>query len=413
MILKGSQRGGPRQLANHLLKPENDHVTIMEMRGFVSDDLVGAMAEVEAIAKGTRCKQPVFSLSLSPPKSAEVTNEDLTSAIDRAESALGLTGRSRSVVIHEKNGRKHAHVVWSRIDENTMTAVNLPHYKLKLNSLSKELYLEHGWELPDGHKTNGWKNPLNFSLAEWQQAKRLDLDPREIKQVFQAAWQCSDNLASFRNALEANGYFLAQGDRRGFVAVGLQGEVYSVARATGVKSKDVRTRLGDSRLLPTVESVRQETQRRITEKLSSLISQERQKRRDELAPLRKAAQVMARYQRIERLSLQKKQDERLRDENQHRAGRFKRGLGAVLDLLTGRLFKLRKENEQEAFQGYLRDRAQREQLCSSQFKERAALQKPIDEIENRHRRERVDFARRMMGFIRERKQKLRGFDLEM
>jgi hypothetical protein len=97
-------------------------------------------------------------------------------------------------VIHEKNGRRHAHVVWSRIDPDAMKAINLPHFKNRLKDLSKELYLEHEWTLPDGHKENGWKNPLNFTLAEWQQANRLGLDPREIKQVFREAWDRSDNL---------------------------------------------------------------------------------------------------------------------------------------------------------------------------------------------------------------------------
>ncbi|WP_256923966.1 hypothetical protein [Sphingomonas sp. IBVSS2] len=45
MILKASQRGGGMALAAHLLKAENEHVEIHEIRGFVSDDLKGAMKE--------------------------------------------------------------------------------------------------------------------------------------------------------------------------------------------------------------------------------------------------------------------------------------------------------------------------------------------------------------------------------
>jgi hypothetical protein len=72
MILKGSQRGGPRHLAAHLLNDkDNDHVTIQDVRGFVSGDLQGAMAETLAVAKGTRCRQPVFSLSLNPPQGCQ------------------------------------------------------------------------------------------------------------------------------------------------------------------------------------------------------------------------------------------------------------------------------------------------------------------------------------------------------
>jgi len=46
MILVGSQRGGASQLAAHLMNDrDNDHVTIEELRGFVADDLRGALNE--------------------------------------------------------------------------------------------------------------------------------------------------------------------------------------------------------------------------------------------------------------------------------------------------------------------------------------------------------------------------------
>ena len=64
MILVGNQRGGARDLALHLMKDENDHVNVHEMRGFVSDDLEGAFQEAYAISRATKCKQFLFSLSL-------------------------------------------------------------------------------------------------------------------------------------------------------------------------------------------------------------------------------------------------------------------------------------------------------------------------------------------------------------
>ena len=401
MILKGSQRGGTRALAAHLLNDkDNDHVTVAQSRGFVSDDLADAMAEVAAIAKGTKCRQPVFSLSLSPPKEAMVSERELFEAVDRAEAALGLTGQPRAVVIHEKNGRRHAHAVWSRIDAEKMAAINLPFFKTRLSELSKELYLDHGWDLPEGHRTNGWKNPLNFTLAEWQQAKRVDLDPREIKQVFLSAWQRSDNLASLRNALEEHGYFVAKGDRRGLVALDIHGEVYSLARWTGIKTKALEQKLGNGDGLPSVEQLRNDTRSRLSKELRSHLKQDLQNKQAELKPLADEAKRMASSHRAERERLRKKQDERLIEENKTRAARFRRGLGTVLDVLTGRLFAVRRENEQDAFKGYLRDQAQREQLFSIQLKERAALQKTIDAMKFFHRRERMSFARRISGMLR-------------
>jgi hypothetical protein len=69
MILKGSQRGGASNLSAHLMNDrDNDHVTVLEVHGFVARDLHGAFAEAHAISKGTKCQQFLFSLSLSPPK---------------------------------------------------------------------------------------------------------------------------------------------------------------------------------------------------------------------------------------------------------------------------------------------------------------------------------------------------------
>ena len=57
MILVGNQRGGAKDLALHLLKDENEHVEIHEIRGFAAQNLMGALNEVYAISKATRCKQ--------------------------------------------------------------------------------------------------------------------------------------------------------------------------------------------------------------------------------------------------------------------------------------------------------------------------------------------------------------------
>jgi hypothetical protein len=396
MILKASQRSGARQLAAHLMNDrDNHHVTVQELRGFMASDLQGALSEAQAIAKGTRCTQFMFSLSLNPPKGAAAGIDVLLNAVDKAEETLGLTNQPRAVIIHEKDGRRHAHVVWSRIDAEEMKAINMPHFKNRLSGLSKELYLENGWELPDGHKTNGWKNPLNFTLAEWQQAKRLDLDPREIKQVFQTAWARSDNLASFRNALEEHGYYLAQGDRRGFVALGFDGEPLSVARWTGVKTKALNQKLGKPEALPGVDEVRKTTRQRVGEKLRQHIADGRKAKSDELNPLLDEVRRTAILHRAEREKLTQLQEKRWKAESKARGERFRRGLGAVLDILSGRLFTTRKQNDREAYEGFLRDRAQREALVEAQAREIKPLHERVAQTRTRHRDERMRFAQRV------------------
>ena len=419
MILKASQRGGPSQLAAHLLNDkENDHVTLQEVRGFVASDLKGAMVEAGAIAKGTRCRQPVFSLSLNPPKDAQASISDLLDAAERAEAVLGLQGQPRAIVIHEKAGRQHAHVVWSRIDAESMKAINLPHFKNRLKELSKELYLEHEWTLPEGHRENGWKNPLNFSLAEWQQARRLGLDPREIKQVFRDAWDRSDNLASFANALEERGYYLARGDRRGIVATDLSGQVYAVARWSGVKTKELRARLGDGEKLPSVATVHTDLRKRVSSKLRQHLKADKAEQQADLQALKSDLRKVVMKQRTERARLQSMQNIRREAEARERAGRFRRGLGVVLDVLSGRLFKLRKQNENEAYASFVRDRAQRNLLHEDQRKERAPYHQKIDALQNAQKTHRSALAQRIASVLRvtrtqENTRKDRGRDYEL
>ena len=121
MILKGSQRGGAMQLARHLMNErDNDHIALHQMRGFVADDLVGAFKEIEAISRGTRCRQYLFSLSLNPPELENAPAVAFEAAIEGVEKKLGLVDQPRAIVFHEKGGRRHAHCMWSRLDANAM-----------------------------------------------------------------------------------------------------------------------------------------------------------------------------------------------------------------------------------------------------------------------------------------------------
>ena len=151
MILYASQRGRSAELAAHLLNgDQNEHITVHEIRGFVSEDLAEALREAYAMSRGTRCKQFLFSVSLSPPETADVTVEDFEAAIEEIEKKMGLIDQPRIIVFHEKNGRRHCHAVWSRIDSEKLVAVNLAHWKRKLMDISAMLFLKHGWKLPKG-----------------------------------------------------------------------------------------------------------------------------------------------------------------------------------------------------------------------------------------------------------------------
>ena len=386
MILNGSQRGGARDLAVHLMKPENEHVELHEVRGFVSETVAGALREAEAVSRGTKCRRHLYSLSLNPPETESVSVAVFEAAIDRIEAKLGLQGHPRIIVFHEKQGRRHAHCVWSRVNPETMTAPRLSHDRLKLGDASRELFIEHGWKMPEGLIDRALRNPLNFSRDEWVKAKRIGKDPRHIKEVFQQCWAASDSGRALRQALEARGYYLARGDRRSVVAVDVDGEVYALARWTGVRTKDVAARLSDLPALPSVSEVKERVSSLVREKVTGFLGDLVSEFAIAANALEESRQTMIARHRADRAALDHAHRERREVEARQRALVFRKGLAGLWDRVTGRHAKLRHQAEQDAFACSARDALERQRLVSQQLKERQDLQQAIAEERAAHAR---------------------------
>lgn len=87
--------------------------------------------------------------------------------------------------------------------------------------------------MPRWHANSGWKDnrtppgfadaskrdPQNYSRQEAGQAKRQKRDPKKLEAMFRRCWETSDSRAGFEAALKTEGFLLARGYRRGFVAV--------------------------------------------------------------------------------------------------------------------------------------------------------------------------------------------------
>lgn len=381
MILKGSQRSGGRDLAAHLMRvDDNEHVSLHELRGFVSRDLRGAFQEAEAISSGTRCRQYLFSLSLSPPADQSVPVEVFEDTIARIEKRLGLEGQPRAVVFHEKEGRRHAHCVWSRIDAETMTARPMSFFKTKLMGVSRDPYLENGWKMPRGLENAGERNPTNFSLAEWQQAKRQGMDPRWLKSTLQDCWKRSDNAASFQRALQDRGFFLAKGDKRGLVVLDHTGEVHSLPRMLDLKTKEVRDRLGPGDDLPGVDATRKVISERMTPAIRRHIEESRGRFRDRSAVLGQKRADMTKAHRDARAG-QEAGHSRERDAGaRERAARLPKGLRGLWHRITGKYQEVRAANEAEALAQRERQVSERGKLIDEQLRQRALLQTQFKEL---------------------------------
>lgn len=269
MVIKGGARAEADKLAAHLLRVDtNERVDVRELLGVCGPDLAAALREMEAIASAARSRRPFYHASINTAPNELMNDAQKARAIDRLEQELGLTGQPRIVVEHVKDGREHLHVAWSRIDGETMRAIpdshNYRRHKIVARELEREF--EHARVQGAHVEREGVERPARCpSHAETRQAERSGISPEDAKAQLRELWQSADNGQAFAAALDAAGWTLAQGDRRGFVALDPAGEVRAVNKAiTGLSAAGVRERLADldADLLPTVDQAREQLRAR-------------------------------------------------------------------------------------------------------------------------------------------------------
>lgn len=374
MILVGNQRGGAKDLAQHLMSPENDHVDVHELRGFSAESLNGALNEAYALSRGTNCRKFMFSLSINPPPNKEVSVADFVAVADRAEKRLGLEGQARALVFHEKNGRRHAHCVWSRIDPDQMKAVHLPFTKRKLVDLTRDIFVERGWDIPDGLIDRQKRDPLQFSLAEYQQAKRTGQNPRVIKAAFQSAWASSDSLSALKHALREQGYWLAKGDRRGFVALDHKMKPYALSKWLGVRAKVIRDRLGKPDTLVSIHETEAKISKTMTTTLSRLDRDVERRAALTAQSFEQRRLALVKRQRAMRIVLKASQEQRRDHENKKRQARFRKGVSGVWDRIRGEHARIRRQNQREAYEQMRQDRQARDAMIWRHLQERQRIE---------------------------------------
>lgn len=263
MIIKGKARGNGAQLGRYLVSPgENERINVVEVRGTVSADVRGAVAEMDAVGLCTRTDKTLYHASISTRPDERLTEEQRLAAVDRLEKELGFTGQPRVVVVHEKKGREHTHIVWSRTDIEHGRALRIDHNYRKHELVARALEREFGLTRVQGafNREAGQLRPQRSpSQAEMEQAKRTGIDPKTVRAEATPIYRRSDNGKTFYSGLKEAGYRLAQGDRRDYVIIDQAGGIHSLARRVeGARAKDIRAKLADLDELrvPTIREAR-------------------------------------------------------------------------------------------------------------------------------------------------------------
>lgn len=264
MIIKGGSRKNGRFFARHLANAkDNERVKLVEFRGFANEDIGEAFKAMEAVARGTRCQNYFYHADLNPREGEQLTEPQWEAAVDTLERHLGLQGQPRFVVEHEKEGRIHRHVVWQRVDVDTMTARPDSLTYQKHEAAAREIERDCGLEpvasvlVKDREGPRPERGPKDF---EGYRGSKTGLRPQVVREQITECWRESDTGSAFRAALEAKGYILCRGDRRDFCIVDPAGDEHSLARRiSGVKAAEIRERMKDvdRDSLPSVEEARE------------------------------------------------------------------------------------------------------------------------------------------------------------
>ena len=243
MVIKGRSRGGGAQLAEYLENSRgNDRAIILEVRGTTKpDDLSRSLSEMSMSSRlSSKGEKGLYHAQINPAigEDSRMTENDWLAAADILEKKLGLSGQSRAIVLHEKKGRVHSHIVWERYDSSAGKLISdSKNFKVHDQARAEiELMLRHE------------RTPQKSNRK-----KTVD-----HKKILTALWEQNASCSDFIKAANKQGYQIAmRDDRRPYRAVASDGENLDLVRQLkAVKSKDVKTRFEtDALILPSESEV--------------------------------------------------------------------------------------------------------------------------------------------------------------
>ncbi|MEO0681820.1 MAG: relaxase/mobilization nuclease domain-containing protein, partial [Pseudomonadota bacterium] len=422
MIPFASQRGHGQDLATHLLNAQdNEYLELADLRGSVAEDLHGAFAEWEAEAAAmTRCRNYLYSLSVNPDRRQGPLPRELYAAyVDRIEEALGLAGQPRAVVFHIKEGREHAHVIWSRVDVQEMKAIHMAFDREKLMGVTRAFAREHGIELAPGyHRLEDRARQAHRQMnAADKAAKDNTGESREAREArITELWRRRDSPEAFISSLQDAGFILCHG-KRPFALVDAQGVVNSLPRLIADRQADtkaIRAFLGDAGAADALPTVGEAKALAKAHAKTLKVARDQEARAEQLAALRR--RQAERRADLERQAAELKEKQMAHRE--HLNGHQAADRSAHAASYAARVAFLEAQREAAAPTGVARFLAQvsgvaylRSQLHAYQDRKRNAAHEDAKRVlAERHAAERADLQARQEMQRLDLERRLRGLD---
>ncbi|WP_118976736.1 relaxase/mobilization nuclease domain-containing protein [Taibaiella koreensis] len=241
MVIKGKPRGHGRQLASYLLTlNENEAIRILDvdgMRQFTEKDLRNFLGDMSLNEQLTRSRKGLYHavINPSPNEALKMSDKDWQRAADILAGELGFQEQRRAIVLHKKQLRTHAHVVYDRYNHEQGIMIDV-----------KKNYYKHD------------KARARME-AEFQHTPTARRNPRrpEMKKTLTALWQQAPDATSFMKAAKKEGYTISQGfGRIPYMVVDHTGRSFNLVRhLDGIKMPEVRQRLKDKVLISEKDAI--------------------------------------------------------------------------------------------------------------------------------------------------------------
>ena len=263
MIIKGKSRAAAGQAGKYLLDiGKNERTELIEIAGTISQDVKNAVKEMEAVAAGSRCEKFLFHASINLKEGEALTPEQWKVAADLLEKNLGLEGHQRIIVEHEKDNRTHHHILWNRVNPDTMKAVHMSNSYAAHEMTARQLERDFGLEAVKGvHVVENVKDkraergPTHNEIKEAEKSGvKLYKWREEIRDLAKG-----ENGAEVIAALEAKGHMVARGEKVDFVILDPSGNPHRMAQSLGLRVKDLKEKLSgiDPAKLPDVATAQE------------------------------------------------------------------------------------------------------------------------------------------------------------
>lgn len=351
MVIKGKSIKHAKAHARHLMRADqNDRVEILELdESGASPTLEAIFTEYQALAETlTRSQKGLYIAAINPSHDETLTPKQWTQAVNLLEQQLKLDGQPRTVILHEKKGREHVHVVWQRTDIDREIVIDDGWNYVAHEEASRKIEQEFGLEVTKGVHTRDRETEDRpdraDKQAEHQKAERGGFDLKDFKAEILQAFVEAEHGRAFTKKLEEMGCYLARGDQKNiFMIVPPEGEALKLSSTLkGISAKEWKAKLSPlkphklksvSEITQEIENPKQEEARQESE----AIAQTHQQKQDDL----KARQS----QELERLQAQFKLDNDTI--KKARADKSVTGIFLVLEYVTGLAWHKNRQHNRE------------------------------------------------------------------